>query len=221
MDPEWSKYLTDPPCKCGNDLGLPTSPSPSYVEGTAGMAQPATLTMAAVRVPADADMHVVMSTQTGSAGGYFKLTPGGYHIMVTAGGQQYTCSAALVASPEHTDGTIYNLSAEPLADVNEEGAYDPRVVLLRHLWAQQGYPDVEVWGLERTQNVSVRGQISLARLNTRWFTDNGIFRHMGGAYVVEEPDGVLRFLRPEQMALEFQRLVDPNGTELRNLQPKY
>jgi hypothetical protein len=217
-DPEWAKYLTDPPCKCGNDLGLKGGALPQYAEGSAGIAQPTSLMLAAVQVPDRADITVVMNNLTGRATARFTLTPNGYHIMVSPIGQQHTCRASLVADTKDqlTDMTVYLRTAEPLSEYNEEGACDPRVIMLRHFWARQGFPDVVVWGLRRIRPAMVLGQIALVRLATRWFTANGVFRHLGACYVVEEPDGILRFMAPRAMTLEFQGLFAPDGAQLRS-----
>ncbi|HSE61727.1 MAG TPA: hypothetical protein VLA88_05550 [Candidatus Saccharimonadales bacterium] len=215
VDPEWAKFLTDPPCKCGHDLGLEGGEQPRYVEGSTGLAQPRGAIQAAVEVPPYADVTVIMSDLTGRATGRFSLTPGGYHIMTSPVGQQYSCSATLVATTKEkvTDDTVY-LYTDPLKEYGEEGAPDMRVMALRHFWARQGVPDITVWGLKRVKPAKVRGQIALVRLNTRWFTPNGVFRDLGTCCVVEEPDGVLRFLDPEAMNLEFRELTTADGTRI-------
>jgi hypothetical protein len=120
-----------------------------------------------------------------------------------------------------TDSNAYVRTAEPLKLHGEEGAYDPRVLILQHFWASQGVPNVTVWGIKRIRPVEVLGQIKLVRLNTRWFAPHGVFRDLGANYVIREPDGTMRFLSPAQMALEFQDLADANGARIRSLEPTY
>jgi hypothetical protein len=217
-DPEWAQFLTDSPCKCGNDLGLPGGVLPHYAEGSGGLAEPRNdLTLLAVEVPDRDGIIVVSGNKTGRAKARFTLPRLGYHVMVSPAGQQYACKGWLVAKSqtEATDATVYVRSDEPLDEFGPEGNFDLRVAMMRHYWLHQGYPNVQVWGLRRIKPATVEGQFALVRFGTRWHTDEGVFRDLGATYALVEPDGFRRFLTREQMAVEFTSLLAPDGSVLR------
>jgi hypothetical protein len=193
--------VDDPPCACGNDLGVGSTRMPQLVAGSEKLAQPTGLVGIAVEIPATRFAWCVV--ESGRVVSRVRLTKGDIHVMYSPlGGSQQFCLETAFLDPANPKSSGAFGRVDYGGDINN----DPRAVLLRHFWSgskyQQGF-DVEPFAVKRTGPVFLPGQFAMVSIGTRWFDDDGtVHASLGGCYIV--PQGVqTRFLKPAELAKEF------------------
>jgi hypothetical protein len=200
--------LDAPPCACGNDLGLPGGALPVYDENSSGILSAAGFVYIAVRAPATQVVRPVRSV--GIPVSRITIQKGDLHVMASAhgGGGQFNLPAELYDPEDITQPGSF-----ATADSHVAIMQDPRTILLRHFWRDQGYRRVTPIALMRTGDVPVLGRIAKVRLSTRWFDRGNVHGCLGRCSVVKE-EGGLRFLKPGALLTEFSTLYKPDGSQV-------